>query len=89
MAGILLFSVSPSNFDKLLGYIRNQDPPYERMTFQHGVVFDERYVWDLAVPFQGDDLGGCHRGPGALPLARVGVRLWRGENHLVKVMLRR
>jgi REP element-mobilizing transposase RayT len=53
--GYGLYSVSPSNFDRLLGYIRNQDRHHERMTFQqefrallrkHGVAFDERYVWD-------------------------------------------
>ena len=53
--GYALFSVSPSNFERLRGHILNQERHHRKMTFQeelrilprkHGVEFDERYVWD-------------------------------------------
>ena len=49
------FSVSQSESDKVVAYIRNQEHHHRKMTFQdeyrrflelHRVEFDERYVWD-------------------------------------------
>ena len=49
------FSVSPSQLDAVLEYIRAQQEHHRTRTFQeeyrellrrHGVDFDERYVWD-------------------------------------------
>jgi putative transposase len=49
------FSVSQSEADKVVAYIRNQEHHHRKMTFQdeyrrflelHRVEFDERYVWD-------------------------------------------
>ena len=49
------FSVSESNVEQVVRYIRNQEEHHKRMTFQdefrelcrrHGLEVDERYVWD-------------------------------------------
>jgi putative transposase len=49
------FSVSQSDADAVIAYIRNQEQHHQKMTFQdeyrrllnrYGVAFDERYVWD-------------------------------------------
>jgi REP-associated tyrosine transposase len=49
------FSVSPSQLDASLKYVNKQQEHHRRRTFQeeyrellrnHGVDFDERYVWD-------------------------------------------
>jgi len=49
------FSVSPSNVEDVRQYIANQEEHHRRVTFEeefrafldrHGVVYDERYVWD-------------------------------------------
>ena len=54
-AGYGAFSVSHSNTDSVVHYIRNQDKHHARMSFQeefralcakHGIEIDERYVWD-------------------------------------------
>ena len=48
------FTVSKSNLDEVIGYIRNQRQHHRKSTFQeeyrdllrkHGVDYDERYVW--------------------------------------------
>ena len=53
--GYAAFSVSQSNVDAVMQYIRNQEEHHRKMTFQdelralfkrHRVEFDERYVWD-------------------------------------------
>ena len=53
--GYAAFSVSQSNIEEVRRYIENQEEHHRRMTFQdelralfarHGMVFDERYVWD-------------------------------------------
>jgi REP element-mobilizing transposase RayT len=49
------FSVSVSQLDTLIGYIRNQERHHSKMTFQeefiallkkHRIECDERYVWE-------------------------------------------
>ena len=49
------FSVSVSQLDKTLEYIRNQQAHHRTMTFQeefvallkkHRIVYDERYLWE-------------------------------------------
>lgn len=54
-SGYGTFSVSQSEADKVVTYIRNQARHHQKMTFQdeyrrfmelHRVEFDERYVWD-------------------------------------------
>jgi len=49
------FSVSPSSEAGVRAYIRNQEEHHKKVAFQdefraflrrHGVLFDERYVWD-------------------------------------------
>lgn len=54
-SGYGAFSVSQSDADTVVGYIRNQAQHHERMTFQdeyrrllerYQVAFDERYAWD-------------------------------------------
>ena len=53
--GYGVFSVSPSDLNALLDYIRDQAEHHRTRTFQeeyrrflvkYGVAFDERYVWD-------------------------------------------
>ena len=53
--GYAAFSVSQSNVAEVKRYIENQAEHHRKMTFQdelralfgkHGIVFDERYVWD-------------------------------------------
>jgi hypothetical protein len=54
-AGYGIFSVSPSNIERVRRYIANQEANHKSMSFQdefremckrHGFVVDERYVWD-------------------------------------------
>jgi REP element-mobilizing transposase RayT len=54
-AGYGAFSVSQSDADTVVAYIRNQPQHHQKMTFQdeyrqllkrYQVPFDERYVWD-------------------------------------------
>ncbi len=54
-SGYGAFSVSPSEVDELVGYIKNQEEHHKQETFQdefrrlcreYGVEIDERYVWD-------------------------------------------
>jgi REP element-mobilizing transposase RayT len=49
------FSVSVSQLDKIVEYIRNQEAHHKKMTFQeeflallkkHRVAYDERYLWE-------------------------------------------
>ena len=49
------FSVSVSQLDKIIQYIKNQKEHHRQMTFQeefiallkkHRVEYDERYLWD-------------------------------------------
>jgi len=49
------FSVSPSEAEAVAQYVANQEEHHRRVTFEeeyrallqrHGVLFDERYVWD-------------------------------------------
>ena len=49
------FSVSVSQLDKLIDYIKNQQEHHRKMTFQeeflallkkHRIEYDERYLWD-------------------------------------------
>jgi REP element-mobilizing transposase RayT len=49
------FSVSVSQMDKIIEYIKNQQEHHRKMTFQeeflallkkHGIEYDERYLWD-------------------------------------------
>ena len=49
------FSVSVSQLDKTIRYIRNQEAHHRKMTFQeefvallkkHRIAYDERYLWD-------------------------------------------
>ena len=49
------FSVNPSEIDKVIAYIRNQDEHHGKVSFQdeyraflhkYGVEYDERYIWD-------------------------------------------
>ena len=49
------FSVSPSNVDEVVRYIKNQEAHHKTQSFQeeyrlllekHSVEYDERYVWD-------------------------------------------
>jgi putative transposase len=49
------FSVSASQLDKIIQYIRNQPKHHKKMTFQeeflellkkHRIEYDERYLWD-------------------------------------------
>jgi putative transposase len=53
--GYAAFSVSQSNIEQVLEYIRLQKDHHAQRSFQdecrglfrkHGIVFDERYVWD-------------------------------------------
>jgi putative transposase len=52
--GFCCLSVSPSNLDKVVKYIANQEEHHGKVTFQdeyrkflyrHGLEFDEKYVW--------------------------------------------
>ena len=54
-AGYGVFSVSQSNVDEVVDYIRRQEDHHREVSFQdeyraflrkHAVEFDERYVWD-------------------------------------------
>ena len=54
-AGYGAFSVSQSDADSVVAYIRNQEKHHHKMTFQeeyrrflerYQVAYDERYVWD-------------------------------------------
>ena len=54
-SGYGAFSVSQSDADTVVAYIRNQAQHHQKMTFQdeyrrllerYQVAFDERYVWD-------------------------------------------
>lgn len=54
-AGYGVFSVSQSNVDEVIKYIRNQEEHHRKVTFQdeyraflrkYAVDFDEKYVWD-------------------------------------------
>ena len=54
-SGYGAFSVSRSDADTVVAYIRNQEQHHQKMTFQdeyrrllerYQVAFDERYVWD-------------------------------------------
>lgn len=54
-AGYGIFSVSESNVVQVKRYIENQEQHHQRISFQeefrilcqrHGIVIDERYVWD-------------------------------------------
>jgi putative transposase len=49
------FSVSVSQLDTIIAYIKNQEPHHRKMTFQeeftallkkHKMEYDERYLWD-------------------------------------------
>ena len=48
------FSVSPSQLDAVLNYVKTQEhhrtrtfqDEYRELLRKHGVEFDERYVWD-------------------------------------------
>jgi REP element-mobilizing transposase RayT len=53
--GYGVFSVSPSQLDAVVDYVRNQQEHHRTRTFQeeyrdllrrHAIDFDERYVWD-------------------------------------------
>ena len=53
--GYSAFSVSQSNVADVMRYIERQEEHHRKMTFQdelralfekHGIVYDERYVWD-------------------------------------------
>ena len=53
-AGYGVFSVSKSDLDQVIDYIRHQPEHHRQTTFQdelrrilrsHGVEFDERYLW--------------------------------------------
>ncbi len=54
-AGYGAFSVSQSNVDQVIAYIKNQEEHHRRFDFKtefrtllerHGIEYDERYVWD-------------------------------------------
>ena len=54
-AGYGAFSVSQSNVEQVVEYVRNQEEHHRRFDFKeefrrllqrHGIEFDERYVWD-------------------------------------------
>jgi REP element-mobilizing transposase RayT len=54
-AGYGAFSVSQSDAESVVAYIRNQEQHHQKMTFQeeyrrllerYQIVFDEKYVWD-------------------------------------------
>jgi len=54
-SGYGAFSVSQSAKESVISYIASQELHHRKMTFQeelrsllrkHGIVFDERYVWD-------------------------------------------
>ncbi len=54
-SGYGAFSVSQSNVESVMDYIRNQEEHHRTQTFQeefrlllerHGIEYDERYVWD-------------------------------------------
>jgi REP-associated tyrosine transposase len=54
-SGYGAFSVSQSAKESVISYIASQEIDHRKMTFQeelrsllkkHGIVFDERYVWD-------------------------------------------
>jgi REP element-mobilizing transposase RayT len=54
-AGYGAFSVSQSNLEKVKRYIRRQEEHHKTLSFQdefrafltrHGIMFDERYLWD-------------------------------------------
>jgi REP-associated tyrosine transposase len=49
------FSVSVSQLDKTIAYIKNQERHHRKLTFQeeflallkkHGIAYDERYIWE-------------------------------------------
>lgn len=53
--GYGIFSVSPTDIEKLIVYIQNQHIHHQKRTFkeefilflkEYGVDYDERYVWD-------------------------------------------
>ena len=53
--GFGAFSVSPSQFEAVLNYVKTQQEHHRTRTFQeeyrevlrkHGIEFDERFVWD-------------------------------------------
>ncbi len=53
--GYAIFSVSPTNVDKLVDYIQNQHIHHQKRSFKeefilflkkYGMNYDERYVWD-------------------------------------------
>ncbi len=54
-SGYATFSVSPSKVEEIARYIENQEEHHRTISFQdefrrilreHGIPFDERYVWD-------------------------------------------
>lgn len=54
-AGYGAFSVSPSKAREVVDYIQSQEAHHQHLTFQeefsrflkrHGIVYDERYIWD-------------------------------------------
>jgi REP element-mobilizing transposase RayT len=54
-AGYGIFSVSPSNVERVKHYVANQEEHHKQMSFQeefrqmcirHGIEIDERFVWD-------------------------------------------
>ena len=54
-AGYGAFSVSTTNLDKVVNYIRHQEEHHREISFQdefrqllreHGMEWDEKYVWD-------------------------------------------
>jgi putative transposase len=53
--GYGIFSVNPSEIDKVIDYIKNQEEHHKKRSFQdefraflkkYKVVYDDRYVWD-------------------------------------------
>ena len=53
--GYGIFSVNPSEIDKVIDYIKNQEEHHQKRSFQdefraflkkYKVEYDERYVWD-------------------------------------------
>jgi hypothetical protein len=53
--GYAAFSVSESNVERVFGYIANQEAHHRHVSFQdelraflrqHGVEYDERYLWN-------------------------------------------
>ena len=54
-AGYGAFSVSQSNLQAVVKYIRNQEQHHRKISFQeafiaflkaHGIAYDERYIWE-------------------------------------------